>query len=157
MQTRTRWFVVASVAASAVGSVLYYVAPGAALSESARGATVTQIALTEPPVATRMSTQLDSLPLSFRRGTQRLSLQSKLQLERFTATALAADAIEIHGSEPRGKNFTRARKTAFVRAFAVRSFLADRGVDPRKARIFYHTLGRALQPGVDVRTSRSGP
>ena len=157
MQTRTRWFVVASVAASAVGSVLYYVAPGAALSESARGATVTQIAVTEPPVATRMSTQLDSLQLPFARSTALLSARSEQQLERFMPTALAADAIEIHGSEPRGKNFTRARKTAFVRAFAVRSFLADRGVDPRKARIFYHTLGRALQPGVDVRTSRSGP
>ena len=157
MQTRTHWLVVASVAASAVGSLLYYIAPGAALSENAGAITVTQVAATEPPVATRMSTQLDSLQLPFARRTALLSARSKQQLERFMPTALAADAIEIHGSEPRGKNFTRARKTAFVRAFAVRSFLADRGVDPRKARIFDHTLGRVLQPGVDVRTSRSGP
>ena len=98
----------------------------------------------------KMDATLSSVQLAFKSGSALLDDKARSELDRIASTAREAEAHEIHGKEPRHGNFERARSLAFNRAFAARMYLSEQGVDPKRGRIKFHTLGADLTPGVDV-------
>ena len=107
-------------------------------------------AVAPPAAALKMDSTLSSVQLVFKRGSFLLDANARSELDRIAANARAAAFHEIHGKEPRNGSFDRARSLAFNRAFAARMYLADQGVDPKRGRIKFHTLGADLRPGVEV-------
>lgn len=100
--------------------------------------------------ALKMDATLSSVQLAFKSGSALLDDSARAELDRIASAAREADAHEIHGKEPRQGNFERARSLAFNRAFAARMYLSEQGVDPKRGRIKFHTLGADLTPGVEV-------